>query len=120
GTDKNAYGFIFGAKDARNNYSFQITENKYYAVKNYQHGVSGQLTSGAIKASLENSNSPVLLKIVKQADDIHFYINNWHADKVSNLGFFGSQIGFIVEGKSHIAIDYTRSYIGKADKEGTN
>jgi hypothetical protein len=115
GQDRNAYGFIFGAKDARNNYSFQIAGNKYYSVKNYQDGVAGQLTAGEIKDPLTD-NSPALLKIVKQADEIHFYINNWHADKVSNIKFYGDRIGFIVEGKSHIAVDYTRSYIRNRDK----
>lgn len=116
----NSYGFIFGAKDARDNYSFQIREGKYYSVKNYHHGVPGYLTTGKIKGLVTDKKSAALLKIVKQADDIKFYINNGYVDKVTNLDFYGNQIGFIVEGKSHIAIDYTRSYIRKSDHEHTN
>jgi len=115
--DGNSFGFIFGAKDARDNYSFQIRENKYFSVKNYHHGASGELAAGEMKDSFANKNSPAVLEIVKQADNIYFYINNEYAATVSNIEFYGNKIGFIIEGKSHIAIDYTRSYIRKADNE---
>jgi hypothetical protein len=116
----NSYGFIFGAKDARYNYSFQIRENKFYSVKNYHKGVSGNLTTGKINGLLLDKKSAALLKIVKQADVIKFYVNNVYVDQVKNLAFYGIQIGFIVEGKSHIAIDHTRSFIRKSDHELTN
>jgi hypothetical protein len=120
GTDGNSFGLIFGAKDARNNYSFQVRENKYYALKTYRRGVSKQVTAGKISDLYGNNNASVLLKIVKQADGIYFYINNRYVDKASNLKFYGDRVGFIVEGKSHIAIDYTRSYVRKADSGRTD
>lgn len=120
GPDGNSFGLIFGAKDARNNYSFQVRENKYYAVKTYRRGESKQVTAGKISDSYRNNNASALLKIVKQADVIYFYINNRYVDNLSNLKFYGDRIGFIVEGKSHIAIDYTRSYVRKADSEQTD
>jgi hypothetical protein len=113
GPDRNSYGFIFGAKDARNNYSFQVRERKYYVVKTYSNGVSAVVTAGEISDPSRNKDAAALLKIVKREDDMYFYINNEYVDKVSNIEFYGNQIGFIVEGNSHIAVDYTRSYIRK-------
>lgn len=120
GREKSSFGFLFGARDARDNYSFQVSENRYFSVKNYTRGIPSQLTGGKITDASALNGSLIRLRIVKEDTHIRFFINNVYAAEVSNLVFYGSKIGFIVEGQLHIAVDYTRSYIRRSDDEHLN
>jgi hypothetical protein len=105
------YGFVFGAKDALDNYSFQINNNGHYLVKNNHGSSSQELIKGQINGLSADNDSLVSLKIAKLDNNIFFYINDNYVNKISNLTFFGNKIGFVLEDSSVIAIDRTRSLI---------
>ena len=105
------YGFVFGARDALDNYSFLINNNGSYLVTQNHGNSSQKLIGGQINSLSSANNSLVSLKIAKLDNNMFFYINDSYVKKVSNLTFFGNQIGFVLEGRSVIAIDKTRSHI---------
>ncbi len=110
------YGFVFGARDALDNYSFQINNNGRYSVTKNHGGSSQELTGGQINSLPSDNNSLVSLKIAKLDNTMFFYINDNYVNKVSNLTFSGNQIGFVLEGSSVIAIDRTRSHIKRENQ----
>jgi len=105
------YGFVFGARDALDNYSFKINNNGHYLVTKNRGSSSQDLTGGQINSLPSGNNSLVSLKIAKLDNNMFFYINDNYVNTVSSLTFFGNQIGFVLEGSSVMAIDRTRSYI---------
>ncbi|MBI5098247.1 MAG: PilZ domain-containing protein [Nitrospirae bacterium] len=109
--DKHAYGLVFGAKDALNNYTFQIRENGFYSISKYKNGVLQELSSGKIKDTAYNQNASNILKIVRQGNNTRFFINDNFIDEISNLSFFGNKAGFIVDGESKIAVNKIRTQI---------
>ncbi len=109
--DKHSYGLVFGAKDALNNYIFQIRENGSYSISKYKNGALQALSSGKIKDTAYNQNASNILKIVRQGNNTRFFINNNFIDEISNLSFFGNKAGFIVDGESKIAVDKIRTQI---------
>ncbi len=110
-SDNNIYGFVIGASDASNSYVFQIVQNKNYSVKIVQHGDAQEIAGGAIRTRVFQKDSFNSLRIEKIGPTMRFYINNFFIDEVSEITLFGKKIGFFIEGKSEIAIDYTRSQI---------
>lgn len=110
-SDSFAYGFVLGASDASNNYVFQVSADNFYTIKKYQGGVSLELAGGKIREMVLHENSFNALKMEKQGGTIRFYINDYYISEVSNISLFGKRVGFLVEGISEVAIDYTRSQI---------
>lgn len=99
------YGFIFGAEDASHYNSFQISEDGFYSISTYQNAVSKVLRSGKIKKAADSQNPLNTLKVIKQGDNIRFYINDDYLDEISNLSFYGKKAGFIIDGGLKIAVD---------------
>ena len=110
-SDNHSYGFVLGASDASNNYVFQIIANESYSIKKYSKGDSQELSGGKIRKMVFQKDSFNTLKMEKLGSTIRFYINNYYVDEVSDISLFGKRVGFLVEGKSEIAVDYTRSLI---------
>ncbi len=110
-SDNHSYGFVFGAKDAGNNYVFQIIGDEFYSIKKYKEGLPQQLAGGRIESMAFKKDSFNILKMERQGNTIVFSINNNYLDEVSGISFFGKRIGFLVKGNSEIAIDYTRSQV---------
>ncbi|GBE06764.1 MAG TPA: hypothetical protein ENG95_04570 [Nitrospirae bacterium] len=108
---KHSYGFVMGASDASNSYVFQIIGDETYSIKKYQKGISEELSGGKIRRMVFQKDSFNTLKMEKLGSKIRFYINNYYVDGVSDISLFGKRVGFLVEGKSEIAVDYTRSQI---------
>ncbi len=110
-SENHSYGFVIGASDASNSYVFQIVGNKSYAIIKFQSGDPEELSSGKIRSRVFKQKSFNTLKLEKLGSKIRFYINNNYIDEVSDISLFGKRVGFHVEGKSEIAIDFTRSQI---------
>lgn len=110
-SDNRSYGFVFGARDALNNYTFQVRENGFYSISKNRNGASQELAGGKIKNTVYNQNAANILKIIKQGNIIRFYINDNSIDEISNLSFFGNKAGFIVDGATKIAVEKTRTQI---------
>jgi hypothetical protein len=103
--DNRSYGFVFGAKDSLNNYTFQIRENGFYSISKYKNGSLQELANGKIKKAAYNQGGINVLKIAKKDNKVQFYINDTIIDEMPDLSFFGNKAGFIVEGELVIAVD---------------
>jgi hypothetical protein len=110
-SDNHAYGFVMGASDASNSYVFQIVGDKAYAIMKIQMGDPLELSSGKIRKTVFKKDAFNALKMEKMGSKIRFYLNNYYIDEISDVTLFGKRVGFYVEGKSEIAVDYTRSQI---------
>jgi hypothetical protein len=111
GSGDHSYGFVFGAKDAENNYSFQIRNNNVYSIEKIRDGKRQKLAGGPIDNIFINKNSKKTLKIVKQRDKVRFYVDEYYLDELVNADFPGDLVGFIVDGKVKISVDWTRTQI---------
>jgi len=109
--DKHSYGLVFGAKDALNNYTFQIKENGSYSISKYKNGALQALSSGKIKDTAYKQNASNILKIIRKGNNTRFFINDNFIDEISNLSFFENKAGFIVDGESRIAVNKIRTQI---------
>ncbi len=110
-SDNYSYGFVIGAKDASNSYVFQVIADEAYVIMKFQTGDPQELSGGKIRRRVFQKNSFNILKLEKLGKKIRFYLNNYYIDEVLDITLFGKKVGFYVEGKSEIAIDYTRSQI---------
>ncbi len=110
-SDNHSYGFVIGAKDASNSYVFQIIADDAYAIIKFQKGNPKELSGGKMRRRVFQKNSFNTFKLEKLGKKIRFYLNNFYIDEISDITLFGKRVGFYVEGKSEIAIDYTRSQI---------
>lgn len=108
-----SYGFVFGAKDVLNNYSFQIVGNGMYSVRKDTDGVSRELAGGNIPGVEIRTDAPNIIKVLRQGSEVYFFVNDHFIHGVSNMTFFGDRTGFILSGKLKAAVDWTRTEIGK-------
>ncbi len=106
-----AYGFVMGAMDASNSYVFQITGDESYSIERYQKGVAREISGGKIINKNFTKDSFNILKVERRGSKILFFINDHFVDEIPDISFFGNKVGFLVDGKSEIAVDYTHSQI---------
>ncbi len=113
GSGKYSYGFVFGAQDSSNNYSFQIRNGNIYVIEQMFDGKRKEIASGEIDNIFSSNNFGKTLKLVKQRDKIRFYVDDNYVDELSlaNANFTGDLIGFLVEGRVKISVDWTRTQI---------
>jgi hypothetical protein len=109
-SDNFSYGLVLGAKDALNNFAFQVNSAGFCSVRQYHEGAVRELM-GRKMGSAVTQNSINVLKVVKQGDSLRFYINDVLADEISDVSFDGNKVGFIIEGESEIAVSRTRTQV---------
>jgi len=108
-----SYGVVFGAKDAFNNYTFQIKAANLFSIRQTREGVPRELKGGRIESPGTAQNSLNTLKVVRQGNNFRFYINDALVDEITNLSFAGKKVGIFVDGESEVAVDKTRLQIAK-------
>jgi hypothetical protein len=106
-----SFGLVFGASDSFNNYAFQITTNRHYIVRNFHEGISKEMTMGNKGAADFNISTLNKLKIVRRGDNMRFYINDNLVDTITDLRLYGKRVGFIIDGRSKIAVEHMHSEI---------
>ena len=111
GRDSNYYGLLFGAQDSSNGYLFIIRNNHSYSIRKLSEGISEELAEGPIDNIFISGSDHKSLKAVKQRSVISFYINDLYIDEVSDATFPGEKIGFALEGKSKISVDWVKTEI---------
>ena len=111
GSGKYSYGFIFGAKDTTNNYSFQIRSGNMYVIEKMIDGKRIEIAKGPIDNIFSSNNFGTTLKLVKQNNKIRFYVDEYYVDELplAKADFPGDLVGFLVEGRVKISVDWTRT-----------
>ena len=69
------------------------------------------MTIGEKKAANFNISALNKLKIVRSGDTMSFYINEKLVDKITDLHLYGKRVGFIIDGRSKIAVEHMHSEI---------
>lgn len=109
GVEDFLYGVIWFRKDSYNHYYMNLIEDKFLIgyVFNYgYHSVSGWKESESINQDGETN----IIKIVKTADHLDFYINGNFVYQFDPDIIVGDEFGFKVQSKGKIAIDYIKIY----------
>ncbi len=106
-----SYGFVFGGKDVFSNYVFQISDDQMFSVVRNQNGKPEKLAAGSLRGLSANLYNTI--KIKTEGETARFYINGKLIAVLKNLSYDGNQIGFILDGKSSIAIDRASARIKK-------
>ncbi|HDZ62623.1 MAG TPA: hypothetical protein ENH40_05715 [Nitrospirae bacterium] len=107
----NSYGSVFGAADASNNFIFQIVAEETYSIRKHTRGISEELAGGKLEGTAFRKDSFNILIVEKKGSLLRFYINDLYIDEVSGISLFGTKMGFLVDGKSEIAVDHTRTQV---------
>ena len=112
GSGKYSYGFVFGAKDTLNNYSFQVRNDNVYVIEKIINGKRKEIAKGQID-NIFSSSFGKTLKLVTQRNKVRFYIDDNYVDELNltKANIPGELIGFLVEGKVKISVDWTRTQI---------
>ncbi|PXY03184.1 hypothetical protein DF185_03625 [Marinifilum breve] len=115
GTQEHGYGLEYGRIDNDNQYCFIITGNGHFKICKIRRGkikeTPGWTLSGAINKGDGASN---ILTIRKVGNNIIFLINNIEVYCLSpfksflgkNYRFFGNLIGFMLNDKQEVAVEY--------------
>jgi hypothetical protein len=105
------YGFVFGASNPINCYSFQINNKGDFSIKKYKKAKPEELAKGTIEKIALRNNAAYILKVSKVQTNFLFSVNNHLVAELSNLPFYGNKFGFVLEGQSGIAVDKTISTV---------
>ncbi|HDK81853.1 MAG TPA: hypothetical protein ENH31_04700 [Nitrospirae bacterium] len=104
--DNLGFGLIWGSSDINNQYRFYISDNGNYSIIKREKGVTSDIV--AWKKYKETGEQKNKLTVLKYGDNTHFYVNDEHIDSVPGLSPPGSGVGFVMDGKQAISIDYIR------------
>jgi hypothetical protein len=99
-----AYGMIYGYKDNKTFFSYEIGETGYFRILQFDEGKSIPLvnwtTTDAIRPGSVNT-----LSVFKIGDALYYSINHVLVSKLKYMGYYGLKLGFIVYNKQAIEID---------------
>ena len=84
-----------------------------YVIEKMLDGKRKEIASGQIDNIFSSNNFDKTLKLVKQRDKIRFYVDDNYVDELplANANFTGDLVGFLVEGRVKISVDWTRTQI---------
>jgi len=109
GVKNYGYGLIWGGKED-NFYSFLVSPGGFYSIGKVVDGIWQDLTtdwmpSDAVEQGRKGYNKLSLSKI---GDTYHFEINNQKVATMKMGPFFGNKIGFNVNNKQKILVDWIK------------
>ncbi|MCH2045068.1 MAG: OmpA family protein [Saprospiraceae bacterium] len=104
------FGLVWGTKNVDNSYSFQISDNGYFRIKQQKGGVISKIKDWTASAKVYPNGDANVLAIRSKAGKIDFMINGAVVHTRSKLEFMGGYIGFIISGKQKIKADYLHIY----------
>ena len=116
GVYNNGFGISFGRKDSDNEYVYNISSNGYYKIFKQQDKKYTAIKAWTKTSSVKQGNNAYnKFKVVKENNNLKFYINEVYLYSTPFEGFKGDRIGFVVYNKQKIAIDYLKvSYLKKS------
>lgn len=109
GVTNYGYGLIWGGKE-KNFYSFLVSPGGFYSIGKVVDGIWQDLTPDwvacdAVEQGRKGHNKLALSKI---GDTYHFEINNRKVATMKIGPFFGNKIGFNVNNKQKIMVDWIK------------
>jgi len=105
GADNSQYGLIWGWKDAKNMYYFQILGDGRYLYGKQVNGKYNNILAWKHSKFINRGNALNHIKLKKIGDRIKFYINGKYVDETGFEPFFGKQIGFRIDERKRVEFD---------------
>jgi len=108
GVKNDGYGIIFGMSSIKNYYSFVVSsDGRYclYSYKNNEYFSSKEWTTADVINKKKTSN---VLGIKKSGRQILFFVNGKLIFSQQYQPFFGLSIGFVLNRKMKVAVDYIK------------
>ena len=117
GIRNNGYGFVFGRKDADNQFVFTISANGSYSIDQYINGKFTAIKDWTKSSYIKTGNNVYnTLKIKKERGFIKFYVNDRYLTLYTHKPFMGKRFGYVVYQKQKIGIDdLTIKYINQSN-----
>lgn len=108
---KNGYGIIFGYLDQKNYFTYSINDKGEFAFIKVMNGEIEKIIplteSEYINTGVGSTNN---LRIIKEGEELKFYSNGHHLATKPSQRFFGNMLGFNLQRKQKIAIDYLKVF----------
>ena len=106
-----AFGLTWGALGNISYYSFQVYADSTFNVLGVKNGNPFELVERQkLPLGSYEKGSPIILKMIKQYDEVSFEANGYLLTTTQFSVFSGTEFGFNVDGKNEIIADYLRIY----------
>lgn len=107
------HGLIWGFKDWKNYFSFNVSSTGYFKVSKEENDEWTNIKGWTVSNAVNKGNSINILKIRKAGNMLKFYINSNFVFETYYEEMFGSRIGFEIHRRQELAIDYFKvAYAG--------
>ncbi len=108
---ENNFGLTWGALGNISFFSLRIYPDSTFNVIANKNGRFLQIFKRqSLPPGVFFVENPLLLKVDKRGDEISFEVNGYHLGTSHFMMFSGTEIGFSVEGKTRILVDYIKIY----------
>jgi len=110
GIENYGFGFTYGMKDTDNYYGFNISANGYYQIFEYRDDNYLDLREWTYVPGIINpaGTGQNILKIRKEGDLVHYFINGKYITHTPFKGIFGDRVGFRLYKNMKVEMDYIR------------
>ncbi len=108
GPDNNEFGIVWGAGGVDNYRNFIISSNGYFRIYGSERGGLFTLKDWTKNDNIKGFRNFNLLQIKKKGKAVTFYINGVSVFQDQSGRIFGPRIGFFVDGKVKVEIDYIK------------
>jgi len=109
GIKDDSYGIIFGMKGIENLYFFKVDGNKKYAIGKVENSSYTYSVNWAESNNVHIFSTTACyneLSIIRKGSKLFYYVNGVELYNQSYPRFFGSDFGFLLDGKQTILVDY--------------
>ena len=108
GINDDGYGIVFGMSGIQNYYSFVVTSNGQYNLYGYRNDVFFSTQQYTKANGINKKKNANVLGIKKTGQEISFFVNGKLLFSQSYQPFFGLSIGFVLNGRMKVAVDYIK------------
>ena len=96
GVNNHGYGLTWGGKNKSNHYVFLVSGNGYFQIGKTESGQFVNIIDWKKSPAINKNNGQNALKIEKNGEKMHFYINGRRVESLDAMPFYGKKIGFFV------------------------
>lgn len=109
GDDSYAYGILFSMYSDNSAYQqFFITANGQFKINHYYNETNHVLVDYTLNKAINKGFKDNVLKVVKTANLVSYYINDVEVHRTGQFSYFGSRIAFFTGYKMEMEIDYLK------------
>jgi outer membrane protein OmpA-like peptidoglycan-associated protein len=108
GVDDDGYGIIFGMSGIQNYYSFVVSSNGKYKLYGYKNNDFFSPKEWTKVDEINKKKTANILGIKKSGREISFFVNGVLIFSQEFQPFFGLSIGFVLNRKMKVAVDYIK------------